>query len=317
MWVVVVAIFFKWYKWLVHVVSGTSELERISAKHHVTRRAVALVDQSLALSTKLVAQRKLLLLAAAPDHGDGDGGAADQEEEEEEGDLISDLAGDIVRLKGFRSTQAADAFHRIYRCLYHANGAVNYLEQLAKVPFEGENGNQEQAEVNRMRLLGLWKALNPDSTVPPLVSPLWKEVGFQGNSPATDFRGMGMLGLENLAHFADHHGELARSVLLTSQHPTQWFPFAATGINITSWLLGRAKDHHLHHLFCLGDIEAGLSTANVDCFGEIYSATYTGFQRFWVSEKGQITEFPVVFAKFKQTWTPCLDEAMTLEDLFL
>jgi hypothetical protein len=29
-------------------------------------------------------------------------------------------------------------------------------------------------------------------------SEQWKEIGFQGKNPATDFRGMGILGLQNL-----------------------------------------------------------------------------------------------------------------------
>jgi len=30
------------------------------------------------------------------------------------------------------------------------------------------------------------------------VSSNWKDLGFQGEDPKTDFRGMGLLGLENL-----------------------------------------------------------------------------------------------------------------------
>jgi hypothetical protein len=30
------------------------------------------------------------------------------------------------------------------------------------------------------------------------LGPKWKEIGFQGNDPSTDFRGMGMLGLSCL-----------------------------------------------------------------------------------------------------------------------
>ena len=35
----------------------------------------------------------------------------------------------------------------------------------------------------------------PSEKLTSRVSPQWKELGFQGNDPATDFRGMGLFGL--------------------------------------------------------------------------------------------------------------------------
>ena len=35
----------------------------------------------------------------------------------------------------------------------------------------------------------------PSEKLTSRVSPQWKELGFQGNDPATDFRGMGIFGL--------------------------------------------------------------------------------------------------------------------------
>jgi len=34
----------------------------------------------------------------------------------------------------------------------------------------------------------LWKLAYPDRELPPLKSDLWKEMGWQGSDPATDFR---------------------------------------------------------------------------------------------------------------------------------
>lgn len=44
----------------------------------------------------------------------------------------------------------------------------------------------------------LWKELRPDSPLSGRISKQWCEIGFQGNDPKTDFRGMGLLGLHNL-----------------------------------------------------------------------------------------------------------------------
>lgn len=46
---------------------------------------------------------------------------------------------------------------------------------------------------------------------------------------------MGLLGLQQLLHFVTTRPAQARAVLLESHHPRRFFPFAATGINISGW----------------------------------------------------------------------------------
>lgn len=57
--------------------------------------------------------------------------------------------------------------------------------------------NSEDAE-HEAKLLELWALMMPDKQLKARVSDCWKEIGFQGDDPKTDFRGMGILGLENL-----------------------------------------------------------------------------------------------------------------------
>jgi ELMO domain-containing protein len=80
----------------------------------------------------------------------------------------------------------------------------------------------------------LWRLAFPDTTIPPLQSEAWKEMGWQGNDPSTDFRyncttsmrailisiscsfqlilcefiscrGGGFISLENLIYFAQNY----------------------------------------------------------------------------------------------------------------
>ena len=44
----------------------------------------------------------------------------------------------------------------------------------------------------------LWKVLKPNIPLKGRRCQQWTEIGFQGDDPSTDFRGMGLLGLENL-----------------------------------------------------------------------------------------------------------------------
>lgn len=46
--------------------------------------------------------------------------------------------------------------------------------------------------------LQLWEFLKPNTPLESRISKQWCEIGFQGDDPKTDFRGMGLLGLYNL-----------------------------------------------------------------------------------------------------------------------
>ena len=83
-------------------------------------------------------------------------------------------------------------------------------------------------------LEALWTLLRPDvRRRGGRITDEWQELGFQGNNPATDFRGMGVLGLECLVHFARAHPSAARRVCNESLVPhNKWFSFAITHINL-------------------------------------------------------------------------------------
>lgn len=88
-----------------------------------------------------------------------------------------------------------------------------------------------------------------------LVSPDWGEVGFQGKDPASDFRGMGLLGLVQLVYFAAAHNLRARQILFESRHPRRYFPMAATGINITHFVVHTLVGENRLHGLLLGVVE--------------------------------------------------------------
>lgn len=47
-------------------------------------------------------------------------------------------------------------------------------------------------------LFQLWEILMPDEKLESRKSKQWSIIGFQGEDPMTDFRGMGILGLNQL-----------------------------------------------------------------------------------------------------------------------
>lgn len=84
----------------------------------------------------------------------------------------------------------------------------------------------------------LWSASCPGVALVSRVSEQWKALGFQGNDPATDFRGMGILGLRHLVYFAEKHGGEWRELLESqARRRERQYPVAVAGINLTFMLV--------------------------------------------------------------------------------
>ncbi|XP_042515408.1 uncharacterized protein LOC122089791 [Macadamia integrifolia] len=73
------------------------------------------------------------------------------------------------------------------------------LQQRLQVPFDGSHLDHQDA------LKKLWSLAYPDRELPSLISELWKEMGWQGPDPSTDFRGGGFISLENLIFFVEKY----------------------------------------------------------------------------------------------------------------
>jgi hypothetical protein len=104
---------------------------------------------------------------------------------------------------------------------------------------------RDQAEHEEL-LMRLWQATFPGETLSSRVSEQWKRLGFQGTDPATDFRGMGLLGLHNLCYFAERSSSASPSWSTFSQIVNSQvrrtlqekdYPTAVVGINITGILV--------------------------------------------------------------------------------
>ncbi|KAJ8782392.1 hypothetical protein J1605_010100 [Eschrichtius robustus] len=80
-------------------------------------------------------------------------------------------------------------------CLLQISGYKQlYLdvESVRKKPYDSDNLQHEKL------LLKLWNLLMPTKKLKARISKQWADIGFQGDDPKTDFRGMGVLGLINL-----------------------------------------------------------------------------------------------------------------------
>ncbi|XP_039048335.1 uncharacterized protein LOC120189069 isoform X2 [Hibiscus syriacus] len=88
-------------------------------------------------------------------------------------------------------------------------------------------------------LRALWNAAFPEEELRGLISEQWKEMGWQGEDPSTDFRGGGFISLENLLFFAREFPKSFMDLLWKQEgNRSAWgYPFAVAGVNITFMLI--------------------------------------------------------------------------------
>ena len=74
---------------------------------------------------------------------------------------------------------------------------MDAFRAFTRVPYDADDAGHEAM------LALLWQRARPGHRLTARKSDQWKEIGFQGNDPATDFRGGGIFSLANLVYVAD------------------------------------------------------------------------------------------------------------------
>lgn len=97
--------------------------------------------------------------------------------------------------------------------IYGYKQLITEVSELRAMSYDPNNSNHSEM------LRKLWNRLHDNEMLSGMITKQWAEIGFQGEDPSTDFRGMGILGLMNLSYFADHYIEAAKQILQHSLHP--------------------------------------------------------------------------------------------------
>ncbi|KAI8826738.1 ELMO/CED-12 family-domain-containing protein [Fimicolochytrium jonesii] len=199
----------------------------------------------------------------------------------------------VMRKKGFSThggaftSPASSNFRHCVREIRASYAVVDILQKRAATTFDSGDAQHEKM------LLEFWRLAKPNETLRNRISDQWQTIGFQGKDPATDFRGMGLLGLDNLIYYARHHPKSFQRVLEISHHPTAWFSMSIVGINITGFVLELARKGKLQLFFyTFGSSE--------NTFGEVYSYIFDGFAQFWDAQHGiTVMDFSRMFKMFQ------------------
>ncbi|RCV45034.1 hypothetical protein SEVIR_9G424900v4 [Setaria viridis] len=184
---------------------------------------------------------------------------------------------------------------------------LNTLRRRLQIPFDGSRIEHQDA------LRQLWRLAYPTREIPPLKSELWKEMGWQGTDPSTDFRGGGLISLENLIFFARNYAKSFQMLLNKVQgQRSDWeYPFAVAGIN-TSFMLIQMLDLQSTVPSSKSGIRfLELLERDENAFDHLYCVAFRLLDAQWLVKRASYMEFNEVM----KTTRSQLERELVLEDV--
>eukprot|EP01066_Platyproteum_vivax_P007093 Platyproteum_vivax@DN2694_c0_g1_i2.p1 len=215
----------------------------------------------------------------------------------------------IKVIKKIKFNAAFDSgIKRNLEAIVKLNEAVNIVNDLC-IPYDSSNAEHEQLLEN------LWRGLKPNKKLEKRITTEWKQLGFQGDNPASDFRGVGLLSLMNLVALVKDNPNCAQQMLLGSQNSKYWYSFAITGINVTAWLKTWVVERNpqVQDVFYYWPMPANATTNQkkeiiVEVLNNLYAYIFSSFHDFWLSSKPlSIMQFGETSEKFKKTFRLPID----------
>lgn len=261
------------WKWVLRKYTGKCELLRISYQYGDGAKRTKSIERSL----KLSGVTYLKELSKADDIPD-----------------VSVATVEVMRLKTIVSEIHPRFMDCFQVCLCQICGykkLKNEVDSVRKVSYSSDNPEHEE------KLLKLWELMMPEVKLETRITDQWKDLGFQGDDPRTDFRGMGILGLHQLLYFATTYSEQSRRVLSRSNHPKYWYPYAVVSINITKVTFELLQCGAL----CTHYYNTSRDKPVLQEYHEVYCYLLYEFDKFWIdSEPKDIMEFGRLSKKFKK-----------------
>jgi hypothetical protein len=297
------------YKTILHLLTQKCEVERLTLEFPTSankRKVLKQVRHSIERSKTLIEPKQIIVKSY-------------------EDFSVENVVENIQIVKKFHKNLGLVSVVTSFRM---TNIGIENIVNLAKKEFSSENERV---------LIELWDSLQPNKQREGHTlrhSSSWSDIGFQGLDPVTDFRGGGVLSLENLAYFARESPENARRIL--NDHCQDiiqgGFPFAVAGINITAFLLNLVQKRKLDDLFVFfvtvedpmktkaidenestpllgrGDKDESyawtddqIQAISLERFHMAYSVLFTLFADRWrVAAPRNAMEFPLIFGPFKK-----------------
>lgn len=250
-------------KWFLRHVTGKCELLRITYEESNQRKRTLRIETSLNHSSKTDVKK----LATDSDY-----------DVQEAVKMLMEMKDVLPEVHSQFETSLKDCLLQIRAY----NRLILEVDRVRSIKYDAENDEHEKD------LIKLWSLYNDNAPLPNRVGSHWQDMGFQGQDPKTDFRGMGLLGLQQMIFFAVNYPDTARQVFSQSHHPQYGFSFAIVAINITGMAFELLNKRKLRgHFYSLHTLEPGLSE-----FDKVYCYLLNEFALMWIAEKPKdIMEF--------------------------
>ncbi|XP_054783060.1 uncharacterized protein LOC129290338 isoform X2 [Prosopis cineraria] len=162
-------------------------------------------------------------------------------------------------------------------------------------------------------LRALWNIAFPEEELHGLISEQWKEMGWQGKDPSTDFRGGGYISLENLLYFARNFPKSFQDLLWKQEGDrSAWeYPFAVAGVNITFMLIQMLDLEAVKPRTMVGATFLRLLAENEWAFDLLYCITFKLMDLQWLTMRASYMDFNRVMKATRHQ----LEKELLLEDI--
>ncbi|XP_066598047.1 ELMO domain-containing protein 2 [Prorops nasuta] len=286
-WPLLYSYFRQFIKWFLHKTTQMCELQRICYGQPSGASRTLAIEKSLKLSRNVNIK---LLISYLDNIANKQMITMKSERQILEGAIKTVLI--VKKINPTVHPNFAKSFGKSVELIWGYKQLCAECEELRKVPYNAENPNHE------LLLLSLWNLLMPYESLSSRISKQWQSIGFQGEDPKTDFRGMGILGLENLVYFAKEYPSVAAHVLSHSVHPHYGYAFAIVGINLTSMALKLLKDGSAKsHIY-----NSSKTLPTIRTFHQLYCYLFYEFDGFWIESKPRnMMEFSCIQEKFENS----------------
>ncbi|EFC43167.1 hypothetical protein NAEGRDRAFT_68814 [Naegleria gruberi] len=173
-------------------------------------------------------------------------------------------------------------FSKIFSCFSKTDNEnirkeKEFLIALTQIPLNHE------IEQHERQLFTIYKKITGDKQNCPSIGAHWEAIGFQGNDPKTDLRGVGMLGILQLLFFVYSDEKTTQDIYSLSQ--TQSFPMAVVSLNITQMILKMLIEGKLKSF--INKYEDSV----MDAFNIAYSSAFYRFYLVWKRGQKRIIDF--------------------------
>ncbi|KAJ1379992.1 ELMO domain [Sesbania bispinosa] len=181
------------------------------------------------------------------------------------------------------------------------------LQERLQVPYDETRPDHQES------LRALWHCSFPNVSLSGLISDQWKDMGWQGPNPSTDFRGCGFISLENLLYFARKYPASFHRLMLKKdgKRATWEYPFAVAGINI-SFMLIQMLDLCSEKPRCIPGMNfVKLLGEDEEAFDILYCIAFEMMDAQWLAMHASYMNFNEVLQATRMQ----LERELSLEDI--